>query len=157
MALRFSRTPPLYIQFEAGQHSGILLGDSGYAHTNFLFTPYLHPVRPEKRHYNQAHIHTRGLLFGIRKKHFQYLRNTLRFEPRRCCILIIATAVLGLTAQTLMLKMTRTNMFPWLRQPVAEMDSITEMLLLCSTSRNNASIYHGLVTKVCILKRHIIN
>ncbi|XP_039610032.1 putative nuclease HARBI1 [Polypterus senegalus] len=52
----------LYTQFEARQHSGILLGDSGYAQTNFLFTSYPHPVRPEQQRYNQAHILTRGLI-----------------------------------------------------------------------------------------------
>lgn len=87
----------LYGQFETRQHSGIILGDSGYAQTNFLFTPYLHPVRPEQQRYNQAHMLTRGLIecmFGVWKNCFQCLRNTLRFEPRRCCIVIIATAVL---------------------------------------------------------------
>uniref|UniRef100_A0A4W5JKK2 DDE Tnp4 domain-containing protein n=1 Tax=Hucho hucho TaxID=62062 RepID=A0A4W5JKK2_9TELE len=87
----------LYAQFEGGQHSGIILGDSGYAQTNFLFTPYLHAVTPEQQRYNQAHIRTRGTverMFGVWKSRFQCLRNTLRFEPRRCCIVIIATAVL---------------------------------------------------------------
>ncbi|XP_039618237.1 putative nuclease HARBI1 [Polypterus senegalus] len=94
---RIFHNSSLYTQFEARQHSGILLGDSGYAQTNFLFTPYPHPVRPEQQRYNQAHILTRGLIermFGVWKNRFQCLRNTLRFEPRRCCIVIIATAVL---------------------------------------------------------------
>ncbi|ROL52987.1 Protein ANTAGONIST OF LIKE HETEROCHROMATIN PROTEIN 1 [Anabarilius grahami] len=54
-------------------------------------------VRPEQQRYNQAHMLTRGLIermFGVWKNRFQCLRNTLRFEPRRCCIVIIATAVL---------------------------------------------------------------
>lgn len=94
---RIFHNSSLYGQFETRQHSGILLGDSGYAQTNFLFTPYLHPVRPEQQRYNQAHMLTRGLIermFGVWKNRFQCLRNTLRFEPRRCCIVIIATAVL---------------------------------------------------------------
>uniref|UniRef100_A0A3B4Z979 DDE Tnp4 domain-containing protein n=1 Tax=Stegastes partitus TaxID=144197 RepID=A0A3B4Z979_9TELE len=73
---RIFQNSALCAQFEAGQHSGILLGDSGYAQTNFLFIPYLHPVRPEQQRYNQAHIHTRGLVQCI------------------CCIVIVATAVL---------------------------------------------------------------
>uniref|UniRef100_A0AAQ6A3F7 DDE Tnp4 domain-containing protein n=1 Tax=Amphiprion ocellaris TaxID=80972 RepID=A0AAQ6A3F7_AMPOC len=87
----------LCAQFEAGQHSGILLGDSGYEQTNFLFTPYLHPIRPEPQRYSQAHIHTRGLverMFGIWKNCFHCLRNALHFEPRRCCIVIVAMAVM---------------------------------------------------------------
>uniref|UniRef100_A0A3B3QYF1 DDE Tnp4 domain-containing protein n=1 Tax=Paramormyrops kingsleyae TaxID=1676925 RepID=A0A3B3QYF1_9TELE len=74
----------LYAQFERGDHNGLLLGDNGYAQRLFLFTPYLHPITPEQRCYNQAHMRTRGL----------YLRKTLRFTPRRCCIVIFATAVL---------------------------------------------------------------
>lgn len=97
MTRGFSHNSSLYTQFEARQHSGILLGDRGYAQTNILFTPHLYPVRPEQQRYNQAHIHTRGLverMFGIWKNRFQCLRNTCRFEPRRCCIVFIATAVL---------------------------------------------------------------
>jgi hypothetical protein len=33
-------------------------------------------------------------MFGVWKTRFQCLRNTLRFKPRRCCKVIIATAVL---------------------------------------------------------------
>ncbi|KAG9282036.1 putative nuclease HARBI1 [Astyanax mexicanus] len=87
----------LYAQFERGEHNGILLGDSGYAQKNFLFTPYLHPTTAEQWRYNQAHMLTRALverMFGIWKSRFQCLRKTLRFKPRRCCIVIIATAVL---------------------------------------------------------------
>uniref|UniRef100_A0A3Q0S8H5 DDE Tnp4 domain-containing protein n=1 Tax=Amphilophus citrinellus TaxID=61819 RepID=A0A3Q0S8H5_AMPCI len=94
---RIFQNSSLCAQFEAGEHSGVLLGDSGYAQTHFLFTPYLHPIRPEQQRYNQAHIHTRGLvecMFGIWKSRFQCLRNTLHFEPRRYCIVIVATAVL---------------------------------------------------------------
>ncbi|KAK9976429.1 hypothetical protein ABG768_021634 [Culter alburnus] len=66
---RIFHNSSLYGQFETRQHFVILLGDSGYAQTNFLFTPYLHPR-----------------MFGVWKNRFQCLRNTLRFEPRRCCI-----------------------------------------------------------------------
>lgn len=87
----------LYTQFERGDHHGILLGDSGYAQKNLLFTPYSHPTTAEQWRYNQAHIRTRGLverMFGVWKSHFRCLRKTLRFKPRRCCTVIIATAVL---------------------------------------------------------------
>uniref|UniRef100_A0A674AUD6 DDE Tnp4 domain-containing protein n=1 Tax=Salmo trutta TaxID=8032 RepID=A0A674AUD6_SALTR len=87
----------LYAQLEGGQHSGIILGDSGYAQTNFLFTPYLQAIGPEQQWYNQAHIRPRGVverMFGVWKSRFQCLRKTLHFQPKRCCIVIIATAVL---------------------------------------------------------------
>ncbi|XP_060743800.1 putative nuclease HARBI1 [Tachysurus vachellii] len=94
---RIFQNSSLYAHLEGGQHSGIILGDSGYAQNNFLFTPYLHAVTPEQQRYNQAHIRTRGIverMFGVWKSRFQCLRRTLRFEPRRCCIVIIAAAVL---------------------------------------------------------------
>ncbi|XP_060740456.1 putative nuclease HARBI1 [Tachysurus vachellii] len=70
-AIHDSRTfqnSSLYAHLEGGQHSGIILGDSGYAQNNFLFTPYLHAVTPEQQRYNQAHIRTRGIvehMFGV--------------------------------------------------------------------------------------------
>ncbi|KAK2868835.1 hypothetical protein Q7C36_000706 [Tachysurus vachellii] len=83
---RIFQNSSLYAHLEGGQHSGIILGDSGYAQNNFLFTPS-----------SCTHIRTRGIverMFGVWKSRFQCLRRTLRFEPRRCCIVIIAAAVL---------------------------------------------------------------
>jgi len=88
----------LCAQFERGQHSGLLLGDSGYAQSSYLFTTWLHPTTTGQQRNNRAHIRSRGMverMFGVWKNRFQYLRNTLRFEPRRCCEVIIATAVLN--------------------------------------------------------------
>uniref|UniRef100_A0A3B3QCF9 DDE Tnp4 domain-containing protein n=1 Tax=Paramormyrops kingsleyae TaxID=1676925 RepID=A0A3B3QCF9_9TELE len=72
----------LYTQFERRDHNGILLGDSGYAQKDFLFTPYLHPTTALQPG-SYAH---KGLS--------RCLRKTLRFKPSRCCTVIIATAVL---------------------------------------------------------------
>ncbi|KAA0722992.1 hypothetical protein E1301_Tti023401 [Triplophysa tibetana] len=97
MTQGFSTTPLCTVSLRQDNTLEYILGDSGYAQTNFLFTPYLHPVRPEQQRYNQAHMLTRGLIermFGVWKNRFQCLQNTLRFEPRRCCIVIIATALL---------------------------------------------------------------
>uniref|UniRef100_A0A8C8JCK4 DDE Tnp4 domain-containing protein n=1 Tax=Oncorhynchus tshawytscha TaxID=74940 RepID=A0A8C8JCK4_ONCTS len=87
----------LSAQFQRGQHSGLLLGDSGYGQSNFLFTPYINPTTAEQQRYNRAHIRTRGLvkrMFGVWKNRFQCLHNTLSFKQRCCCNVIIATAVL---------------------------------------------------------------
>ncbi|XP_072228598.1 putative nuclease HARBI1 [Leuresthes tenuis] len=87
----------LCAQFERGQHSGLLLGDSGYAQSSYLFTTWPHSTTTGHQRYNRAYIHSRGRverMFGVWKNRFQCLRNTLRFEPRRCCEVIIATAVL---------------------------------------------------------------
>lgn len=59
---RIFQNSSLYAQLEGGQHNGIILGDSRYAQTNFLFTHYFHAVTPEQQQYNQAHISTRGLV-----------------------------------------------------------------------------------------------
>ncbi|MEQ2169729.1 hypothetical protein GOODEAATRI_028316 [Goodea atripinnis] len=59
--------------------------------THFLFTPYLHPVRPAQQSYNQAHIHTRGLvehMFGIWKNRFQCLRNTYLLNQEDAVLLL---------------------------------------------------------------------
>lgn len=94
MTRGFSQNSSLYAQLEGDQHNGTILGDSGYAQTNVLFNPYLHAVTPEQQRYNQVHGGLVEHTFGVRKSRFQCLRNTLHFEPRRWCTMIIATAVL---------------------------------------------------------------
>uniref|UniRef100_A0AAZ3S171 DDE Tnp4 domain-containing protein n=1 Tax=Oncorhynchus tshawytscha TaxID=74940 RepID=A0AAZ3S171_ONCTS len=87
----------LCAQFQRGQHSGLQLGDSGYVQSNFLFTPYINPTTVEQQRYNRAHSCTRAMvkdMFGVRTNRFQCSCNTLSFKPRRCCMVIIATAVL---------------------------------------------------------------
>ena len=87
----------LKAKFEAGLMNGYLLGDNGYACTNFVLTPLLNPVTPAEMRYNEAHIATRNTverLFGIWKSRFQCLRKCLTFHPNKCCRVILATAVL---------------------------------------------------------------
>uniref|UniRef100_A0A8C7TQF2 DDE Tnp4 domain-containing protein n=1 Tax=Oncorhynchus mykiss TaxID=8022 RepID=A0A8C7TQF2_ONCMY len=74
-------------QFQRERHSALLLCDSGYGQSNFLFTPYINPTTAEQQIYNRR-------MFGLWKNLFQCLCNTLHFKPRRCCKVIIATAVL---------------------------------------------------------------
>uniref|UniRef100_A0A9J7XNM0 DDE Tnp4 domain-containing protein n=1 Tax=Cyprinus carpio carpio TaxID=630221 RepID=A0A9J7XNM0_CYPCA len=65
--------------FQRGQQSRLLLGDSGYGQSKFLFTPYINPTITEQQRYNRAHIQTRDMvecMFGIWKNQFQCLRNT---------------------------------------------------------------------------------
>uniref|UniRef100_A0A8C7KNI3 DDE Tnp4 domain-containing protein n=1 Tax=Oncorhynchus kisutch TaxID=8019 RepID=A0A8C7KNI3_ONCKI len=87
----------LCAQFQRGQHSGLQLGDSGYVQSNFLFTPYINPTTAEQQRYDRAHSCTRAMvkhMFGVRTNRFQCSCNTLRFKPRRCYMVSIATAVL---------------------------------------------------------------
>lgn len=87
----------LFARFERQELSGHLLGDSGYACSDFLLTPVRNPYTESERRYNRSHIRTRNSverMFGVWKSRFQCLRNTLRFQPRNSCNVIIACAVL---------------------------------------------------------------
>ena len=87
----------LYARFEHGEFEGYLIGDSGYACSSFLLTPVSNPQTAPEQRYNNAHIRTRNPIeraFGLWKARFFCLQNKLRFRPRRCCDIIVATAVL---------------------------------------------------------------
>lgn len=74
-----------------------LLGDNGYACTKDILTPVLGPQTAAERRYNVSHIRTRNTVercFGVWKSRFRCLRNTIRFTPKRCCNVILATAIL---------------------------------------------------------------
>ncbi|XP_039289547.1 putative nuclease HARBI1 [Nilaparvata lugens] len=78
---------------------GILIGDSGYACNRFLMTPLLRPQTPAEQRYQRALIRTRSTverMFGLLKNRFRCLHNnnTLRFSPCRCCVVIVACAIL---------------------------------------------------------------
>ncbi|KZR99359.1 putative Protein F14D2.9, partial [Daphnia magna] len=59
-------------KFSAGEFGhGVLLGDSGYANTTYLFTPYSEPRNPIEERFNKSHKTTRCMVkrsFGILKK-----------------------------------------------------------------------------------------
>ena len=61
---------------QRGRHSGLLLDDSGYAQSSYLFTPWPHPTTTEQQGYNRANICIRGVvehMFGVWKNRFQCL------------------------------------------------------------------------------------
>lgn len=94
---RIWRNSSLYGRFLGNEFEGYLLGDNGYSCTSHVLTPILHPVSDSERRYNVSHIRTRNTIeraFGLWKSRFQCLQNTLRFRPRRCCNIIVASAVL---------------------------------------------------------------
>ncbi|CAK1588714.1 unnamed protein product [Parnassius mnemosyne] len=73
---RIFRECRLKQRFEAGAFSGILLGDSGYPCTPYLFTPLLNPTTPQEERYNRSHIRTRNTVercFGLWKQPFRCL------------------------------------------------------------------------------------
>ena len=77
--------------------SGVLLGDSGYACTPFLMTPYAQPRTRSEEQFNRAHKTTRGIIersFGLLKQRFNVLHSEIRMAPDRICTNIVACIVL---------------------------------------------------------------
>lgn len=74
-----------------------ILGDKGYPCFKYLLTPLQNPITPSERRYNFAHSSTRMVIErvnGVLKRRFPCLSSTLRFTPERCCVVIVACAVL---------------------------------------------------------------
>ena len=75
----------------------MLLGDSGYACTPFLQTPYTHPQTRLEECFNVAHKTTRCIIertFGLLKRRFQILHSEIRMAPDGVCTIIAACFVL---------------------------------------------------------------
>ena len=93
-------TSSLCTYLETNNHSlddGILLGDSGYACTPYLMTPYPSPSTAAQENYNTAHTKTRVIVeqsFGRWKRRFHVLHSEIRMTPQRACSVIGACAVL---------------------------------------------------------------
>ncbi len=85
-------------KFESGFFgTSILLGDSGYSNTPFLFIPYNDPVEGYKIRFNRAHKTTRCTIersFGIVKKRFHVLHSEIRMSPTKVSWVIVACCVL---------------------------------------------------------------
>lgn len=74
-----------------------LIGDSGYACTPYLLTPYAAPITEAERRYNVAHKKSRCIiegLFGMVKRRFPSLFFGIRMQPGRACRVIVACFVL---------------------------------------------------------------
>jgi nuclease HARBI1 len=84
-------------RFERGEFRGRLLGDSGYACTNYLFTPILNPRSRKEELYNRAHIHARNCIercFGVLKQRFRCLLRGMTCSLETTKVTIVALAVL---------------------------------------------------------------
>ena len=87
----------LCAQFERGDISGMLLGDSGYPCRQYLMTPIRDPQTRPQRNYNVSQIRTRNTverMFGTWKRLFPCLSTTIRTKLQTTLTIIVATAVL---------------------------------------------------------------
>lgn len=85
------------IEFDNGERDGILLGDSGYACSTWILTPFLSPVGEAQIRYNNSHKKTRCVIercFGTWKRRFHVLHSEIRMSPLRVCRIVGACAVL---------------------------------------------------------------
>ncbi|KAL0811461.1 hypothetical protein ABMA28_009861 [Loxostege sticticalis] len=84
-------------RFESGEFSGHLIGDAGYALTEYLFTPVNNPTTQREEAYNRAHIMTRNSVercFGLWKNRFRCLLTGFTVKQENAKLYIIALAVL---------------------------------------------------------------
>ena len=80
-----------------GLTDGVLLGDSGYACSPFLMTPYLDPKTRKEELFNKAHKVTRCIIeqaFGVLKRRFHVLHSEVRMAPDRVCTIVVACCIL---------------------------------------------------------------
>ena len=83
---------------------GVMLGDSGYALTNFLMTPYDNPTTRQERRFNITHKTTRSSVersIGQLKRRFHGLKSGLRVQPEKACLFITACVILHNIAKML--------------------------------------------------------
>ncbi|KAL2087184.1 hypothetical protein ACEWY4_018243 [Coilia grayii] len=93
--------PGLCRAAEGGGFGGCwLLGDSSFPLRPFLLTPYLHAQTEPQAGYNRAHKLTRAVVeraIGVWKQRFRCLNKGaggLQLHPRKCCAVIVVTALL---------------------------------------------------------------
>lgn len=82
---------------EAGALDGIILGDSGYPQTGWLYTPVPNPQDGADQRYNIAHRRTRCWVehaFGMLKMRFRVLHSECRLQPVKLCKVATVCAAL---------------------------------------------------------------
>lgn len=69
---------------QRNRNIGIILGDSGYAQNQWLFTPVRNETTEAEERYNRRHRKTRSLIeqtFGRFKMDWRVLHNECRLQP----------------------------------------------------------------------------
>jgi hypothetical protein len=85
------------LRFQRRQIPGLLLGDSGYPQTNYLYTPVLNPGNEAQERYNNALKGTRQIIERINgklKRRFPCLHVKLQYKLGNILRIITACAVL---------------------------------------------------------------
>jgi hypothetical protein len=85
------------LRFQRRQTPGLLLGDSGYPQTNYLYTPVLNPVNGAQERYNNALKGTRQIIERINgklKRRFPCLHVKLQYKIGNILRIITACVVL---------------------------------------------------------------
>lgn len=86
------------MRFERGDFGAfILVGDSGYRNTSYMATPFLNCANHVENLYNESQIRTRNVVerqYGIMKRRFPILSNTIQVNINTTQIIIVACAVL---------------------------------------------------------------
>ncbi|XP_050664028.1 putative nuclease HARBI1 [Leptidea sinapis] len=86
-----------YMRFEEGEIAGLLIGDSGYAQSPYMYTLVHNPQSQPEFKYNRAHISTRNIIErfnGVWKRKFACLNRKLQNNLANTCNIIVACAVL---------------------------------------------------------------
>ncbi|XP_063215794.1 putative nuclease HARBI1 [Bacillus rossius redtenbacheri] len=88
----------LKARFMRGDYgNGVLLGDSGYAPTQFLLPPLRNPVTEEQNLFNESLIRTRNTVerqYGVMKRRFPVLALGIRLHLETVEAVIVACAVM---------------------------------------------------------------
>lgn len=101
-------------RLETGALEGILLGDSGYAVSNVLLTPFLSPNSPSEEQYNKSQIKTRNTVeraFGVWKRRFPCLQVGMAVRLETVVAVVCACATLHNIAIILDDTLNPDNMF----------------------------------------------
>ena len=96
---RIFQNSTLYSQFERNEkYKGYhLLGDSGYACSNAILTPFREPATEAQERYNTSQIKTRGHIercFGVLKRRFPCMKQELETKLKNTLYIITAVGML---------------------------------------------------------------
>lgn len=87
-------------KLEENASKGFLFGDSGYALSSILITPFTNPATPAETNFNKVHAKVRSQVersIGRLKNRWRCLHSSggaLQYEPTKCCSIIFTCLLL---------------------------------------------------------------